>query len=246
MTFASCTKPDIIETAQKESEEIINSFVFEDGIREYAIDGKTVTDHPQIANAAKNAFNVHYDYPNERVVISTTPKMFESYQNSNTELKHALEQSDKAVATDNNNEDNRSARVTAAPPSYIPGFANKSVIGMRWKNTLNGITTEFFSVSSDADLTTLAVRINVTNGSGTILDEGKSGTVNFNDITKTSTTYVTVFKCYMNNESSTNSLTRTFYTGKNYTGSSKTFTAPKNGNADLSSLRSSTGYQSYK
>ena len=86
MSLASCMKQDVIETKAKEEEEIINSFTFQDEIKEYVIDGKTVTDHQQIANVAKNAWNVHIDYPNEKVVISTTPKMFDSYQNSNTEF----------------------------------------------------------------------------------------------------------------------------------------------------------------
>ena len=94
MFLASCMKQDVIETATKEEKEIIDSFTFENGVSEYVVDGKTVIDHQQIAKLAKDAWNIHYDFPNGKVVISTTPTEFEDYKERNIELKKQLTISD--------------------------------------------------------------------------------------------------------------------------------------------------------
>jgi hypothetical protein len=251
----SCAKTDIPEATKKESEEIINSLVFNDDIREYVLDGKTVTDHQQIADAAKKAWNVHYDYPNEKVVISTTPKVFDSYQNSNTEFKQALEQNAKAVATNSNNEETRSAKVAAvpagAPPSIILAHQDKSMIGFSYEVITPRKTTlvhDFFIASSDADLTsTRMVIFSIDKSTGVSeLDAFINPSYNFNNILK-STTSLTNFRCYMNNESRTASLTKTFYEKANYTGPSLTVTAAKNTNINLINIRSTaSGYLSFR
>ena len=76
------------------------SFVFEEGIDHYIIDGQITNDRQIIVQAAKNAWNIHFDYPVNKAVISTTPDEFEKYKNSNLEFKKAFEHSDNVSTSD--------------------------------------------------------------------------------------------------------------------------------------------------
>jgi hypothetical protein len=57
----------------------------------YAVDGKVTGDLELIKNAQKKAWNVHFDYSTNKVVISTTELEYNNYLNSDKEYNARLE-----------------------------------------------------------------------------------------------------------------------------------------------------------
>lgn len=100
---ASCTNDSVLKDADQEAVQENNAFEFEDNISRYLIDGKLVNDRAEIANAAANAWNVHYDYPHNKVVISTTPATYDVYLKSDVEMyKSYVEGRNKALSEADN------------------------------------------------------------------------------------------------------------------------------------------------
>jgi hypothetical protein len=121
-SFTSCSKDYAIEEADKTAIENSDAFVFEDNINNYVIDGEMTYDRKQIASSAKKAWNVHYDYPHNKVVISTTPEEFETDKKSDLEFKKNFEKND----TKENGESipiNSFSRIPANTPDHSEGIS---------------------------------------------------------------------------------------------------------------------------
>ena len=71
---------DLLSTHERESE----TGIYED--LTYVINGKTLTTLEEKQDAVKNAFHVHFDFPNNRAVISKTEKDLELYLKTNSEF----------------------------------------------------------------------------------------------------------------------------------------------------------------
>ncbi len=87
----SCSSNEGLQEGALKTADSQNSFVFDPAYDHYIIDGQLTTDHNQIANAAKDAWNVLYDVPKSRIVISTTPAEFEKMKDNDLDLKNSLE-----------------------------------------------------------------------------------------------------------------------------------------------------------
>ena len=110
-TLGSCASDDSLKEGEKTTADE-NTFVFEDGINNYVINGQLTFDHKVIGNAAKDAWNIHYDYPHNKVVISTTSGEFEKYKSSDTEFKSRFESPNLTPAVENNGTNSSKAAVT--------------------------------------------------------------------------------------------------------------------------------------
>ncbi len=139
-TLSSCSKDYDLKEADKTATADSNSFVFEEGINNYVVDGQLVYDRKQIANAAKNPWNIHYDFPHNKVVISTTPVEFEKYKNSNIEFKTMLDDNAKTPESTTEISDN-SQKITTNSSVFtdvtkfeyhLQNNRKKPVLFMRW------------------------------------------------------------------------------------------------------------------
>jgi hypothetical protein len=223
VTLGSCASDDALKDGEKTASKE-NAFVFEDDIKNYVIDGKLTYDRKEITNAAENAWNVHYDFPNNKVVISTTTEEFEKYKNSDIEFKNALAENernanDKVSVLSQNK---ALPTMTDIPAGFVLSFKNKSLITFQFHKTYNKKEGEVlrmhtFAVSSSADMTKLGVRrstFRVSDGLET--EVGASVTSDFSGV-RTSNKK---FKMAVHNDNTSKTLRKTFYTGKNFKGSS--------------------------
>jgi hypothetical protein len=116
-TLSSCALDDTLKDAEKTETASSDTFSFDEEIHNYEVDGKLVYDRKLITNAAKEAWHVLYDYPNNRVAISTTPKEFEKYKSSHPEFKAIYEEKPvEPVEETNNAADNQIQNLFAAIP----------------------------------------------------------------------------------------------------------------------------------
>lgn len=89
--LVSCAKDDVIKEADIKAISESNSFEFPDEINNYIIDGKITYDRREIANSAKDAWSIIYDYPQKKIVICTTPSELERYEKSDLVHKKTFE-----------------------------------------------------------------------------------------------------------------------------------------------------------
>ncbi|WP_310557075.1 hypothetical protein [Flavobacterium sp.] len=250
----SCAVEDSVKEADKAAAATSN-FVIEPTMN-YFINGTLTYDYDAVKVAAKDAWNIHFDGSTNKVVISTTPDEFEKYIKSNGELEKALADNDRAAAENEILErQNSLLRFTVppgAPASFIPAFADISVIGFNFRKIIAGgaelSESGIFSASSDSDISTKTIKqysINESTGA-VLIDAAQNNNYNLASILLSDVGNVYGFAFYMNNESKVNTLTKTFYEGINYTGLSTTFTCAKNSNSNLTSLRKPAGIKSYK
>lgn len=219
----SCSKDDLIKEADKEAVNESNSFVFEDCINNYVIDGKITYDHKEIANAAKNAWNVHYDYPHNKVVISTTPAEFEKYKKIDTEFASRLNET--------TTEKEINSRVTS--DQLIPGLPyhdDKLVFYYEYNVGSDSERIYHFARRNipDVDVAFNAMLQLKTNSTPQIDDFNIMFMGMFNLPTATDND----FQIHVINHSST-SKTFTVYAGTNYNGSSRSVTTNKYSNKRL-------------
>jgi hypothetical protein len=101
--ITSCANDSTLENADNATND---SFVFQDGINNYEVNGKLEYDRKLIANSVQNAHVIHYDYPHNKVAIFTTQQVFEKYKNSDEVYKRAFEvpQEDEAISNTDLNE----------------------------------------------------------------------------------------------------------------------------------------------
>ena len=236
----SCSKDSDIEAADKDAITKTNSFVFEKEINNYVIDGQLTYDRTAIANAATSAWNIHYDYPHNKVVISTTPATFEKYKNSNLELKNALIENDIAArkhdiaARKNGNKelDNKDT------------MASKAVIGMHGGkyNALNFPGHRIFHYNDSANsrhyLWPVNVATNTSAGIYNVPNINSVGDLVYSGLLLTAINFFTgnSSKGYIRNTADNSDTVWTIYSGTNYTGTSRIFTLGRGTTRQLSTL----------
>jgi hypothetical protein len=96
MLFAatvSCSTADDV-TQKQETTEDLSRF---EGIDKITVDGKEVSDRKITLNAELTAWNVHYDYPNKQIDISSTAIEYEKYIEKNPVYKKTLMDMDKRL-----------------------------------------------------------------------------------------------------------------------------------------------------
>jgi hypothetical protein len=245
-SFTSCSKDYAIEEADKTAIENSDAFVFEDGINNYVIDGQLTYDRKQIGKEAKDAWNVHYDIPQNRVVISTTPESFEKYKNSNLEFKKALQDNDREAKKNSDEMMVNKALPTGAPASYIAPHANQHLIMFSYtKVTIDYNRKHFvsFIAGLDPDLSGRNAYEEIyydgigSSANNHILTPCRLVNINFSDLFTSGSSKPTM-KAYIVNESQTSSLTKTFWKEISYAGQTITYTVSKNSQRIISGLQS--------
>ncbi|WP_310556760.1 hypothetical protein [Flavobacterium sp.] len=238
-TLVSCSKDSVIEAADKVAIAETDAFVFEDGINNYVVDGELTYDRKVIAEAAKDAWNVHYDYPHNKVVISTNKIELDKYMKSNVELKNALLENDKndkaEIAKINTPQVMASTFLptTGLPSDILSGFEDKNLIVSSYRLDNTKFFNQFVATSDD-DLTNRNVYISGVDVVNNIQYPFElSENANYSYLFTGPFSYIRVV---MINENSTSTLTKTFYKYKYYVGQSIIFTAPAHGYANLTNL----------
>jgi hypothetical protein len=250
-TLVSCSKDTAIETADKAAIAATDAFVFDDNYNNYVIDGKLTYDHKEISTAAKGAWNVHYDGSKNKVVISTTPAEFEKYKNSNLEFKNALAENDKAALNSSNdskgsNAANKATVIPSGGPADVNAiYGDEHLITYIWDNG-DVRHLQVFIPTAKANLNfTISTHVSKFNKlTGAAISVGVASTTYFNSVFKSDSAY-TNQDAVMQNESATQTLTKTFYQLPSYAGASTSFTAGAQANCVLTNLKLFSP-QSYK
>ena len=239
-TLISCGNDDTLKEADK-AVAATSDFVIEPEMN-YVIDGTLTYDHGDIKVAAAAAVNIHFDQPKNRVVISTTPKTFEVYKNSNQELKDRLAAANYKLTNDEVEKVQPSAGkyIPAGPPVSInAAFEDKALIGYSYTatGTSGDLIMGKFRSTSDSDMSTVSVFRIIHNSNGTI-DTNWANITGFGFTTVyNSTSAFTNQRLMMDNESATTSLTKFFYQNINFGGTSYFYTTAANGISDLINLK---------
>lgn len=84
----------------------------------YSINGKVTDDSELIKDAQKKAWNVHFDYSTNKVVISTTELEYKNYLNSDTEYNARLETNVVEAEKAEKNNSLRVSSTTATAGTY--------------------------------------------------------------------------------------------------------------------------------
>ena len=234
--LVSCVKDDIIQSADKEAVTELNSFVFQEEINNYVIDGKVTYDRSEIANAAKEAWNVHFDYPHSKVVISTTPAKFEEYKNSNLEFKTALIEDDKAST----HVTNKAVAVGIHNGKYDAINYDSNLV-FHFQNTTDKYHYIFVRAAN--------TNINSQVSTHRISNDGTLSTANLN-LNSAGMFTTNSTKGFLKNNSNSQSRTITFYKYIDYIGPNLSVTVGSNKSKRIDSVVSSTtwygGISSYK
>jgi hypothetical protein len=90
-TMVSCSKDETIKEADNVATASSKSFEFRQDINNYLVDGQITYDRQLISKAAETAWNIHYDFPHNRVSISTTASAFNKYKNTAEAFKNNTE-----------------------------------------------------------------------------------------------------------------------------------------------------------
>lgn len=242
----SCTKDDVVKDADLASIKSSNSFEFRDDINNYIIDGKLTYDRTEVANVAKDAWNVHYDFSKNRVVISTTPAKFEEYKNSNPEFKAALLENDKASKipivepTGPAKGANRAGDIDDYTNFEIGGISKNDML--IYKHRFSNYNTKLVVAHAalyDDDLTNRAtVEWNQ-------IDAPYVDTENIYDLFTLSTVVDKLF--FLSNDRNNNTkLTKTFYKNTSYGGTSTSFTLSNATTKNVTSTLDNFNPKSYK
>jgi hypothetical protein len=254
-TLGSCASDDALQDGEKTASES-NSFEFEEGYNNYVINGKLTYDRKEIASAAKDAYNLHYDGPKNRVVISSTPAEFEKYKNSNPELKAHLLANDEAAKINASKSDQASgsqaqkAFPTGAPAEYVAAFDDANMLVVRGERTFSAaegavIRLCYRNLAAAPDLSSIGVRRTTVRTSGGATTETMASTMENISAFTSGSTY-SKRRILLHNNSGA-SLSRTFYSGKNYTGTiSKTITAAAGQAALVTGPTSTRNWLSFK
>lgn len=236
-TLVSCVKDDVIKEADKAAITSSNSFTFDEAYKTYIINGNISFNREEIASAAKDAWNVHYDGSKGRVVISTTPAEFEKYKNSNIEFKKQLAESDKEAMIQNRPAPLVTKAIPAGgPASVLAIFENKVVLAYTYENSTNNYFVQFVP-TSDADLNATDVYRKIWNSNGsTVTSDFAQGLNHDFDAVFANYYGFTNVDGAINNVKTASTHTETFYKNDNYLGTSKSYTAPKKGWVKLTDL----------
>ena len=254
--LGSCTATDNLPEAAVNAAIENGDFVMDPNMH-YFVDGISTNDKDLIESKMKNAWNVHFDGSKNKVVISTSPAEFEKYKDSNIEFKNALAENDKA-ALNNSNEKKGSdiaskSNATTSLPAGAPANVNliykdKSVICFKFFRQDNYVYMIQFIPTYSPDMHVPVLlhtqAFNRSTGATIKVFEGTNQDITYYFPYNAGYYFLMGLKIMMNNESASNSLTKSFYTGKSYTGSSHTFTVGANANIDLGILTSKV--ESYK
>ena len=240
--LGSCTASDNLPEASADAAVENGSFVIDPKVH-YIINGAVTHDFDAVKMAAKAAWNVHFDDPKNRVVISTTPAEFEKYIDSNLELKNAMENNEYNSKVESAKISQRSTAIpTGGPATVVSAYEDKSVIACSYNNSSNEkVFFQFVATyREDCGYMSGVHRMTLDATTGNTISDFQSGQINFRFIFQPNT--LKFIRIYLNNEHGSNSLTKTFYSGLYYSGSSYTYTAAKHGNVSLGNLTSLQPY----
>lgn len=238
--FASCSTSESVKDIES-SEQDTNAFVFDKDINNYVIDGVVNNDHEAIAAAAKDAWNIHYDYSENKVVISTTPNEFEKYRNSSVETRNEFETSTEEEQSTpptkirnlpkNNQSSNQVARATTTDIDILDYEYAEHTDYLKYHHHYNGSASNDFNVKSYAM---------ISNNTNTVSDdtvwEAKDGNNNSGIPLAISYSRASLFKSAGNtgnyatltNHSNSKKKSVTFYKYVDYVAPTSTVTLSKN------------------
>ncbi len=118
--LGSCTASDNLPEADENAAKENGDF-FMDSNMHYSVDGLITSDKDLIKKSFTKAWNTHYDYSKNRVVISTNSTEFEKYKTSNLEFKKHFEGSGEFAEVKlhpNTNMNATTSRATATASDY--------------------------------------------------------------------------------------------------------------------------------
>ncbi len=205
----------------------------------YIVDGKVTADKDLIKTVQKNAWNVHFNFPESKVVISTTEREFDEYVNSDEAFKTRLEENDRDAVNHEkeiniiSNSTASSARISATPTLRVD-YSNTVFFNVAYR-PLDKSRTEHNSLAATSSQNTKAA---TTTNSTT-----SSGTATKTTFKLTNTQENSFFTVSIRNSKESGTVTKTFYRDINYGGTSKTYSLGANSSA---TLPSSLVYYSYK
>lgn len=194
--------------------------IFQAGIDSYIIDGKISSDRQKISNAASDAWNVHTDYPNKKIVISTTQEEFENYKNSNIEFKMALEDNEKAN-NDVSKRTDKNQKTTA-----VVGIHGGKFDALNYPNNL----IFHYNYNSAHYIIKVVANTNTTVGITNVPYVNSVGDLAYKtfNVANSNMLNTSSERGFLRNTSNSSSKTITCYLGYNYTGNSKSTTLAKN------------------
>lgn len=239
----SCATNEPLIDAKNDSDASSNSTQFDiiPGMN-YIVDGKKTAERDLLVATQRNAWNVHFDFPENKVVISTTEKEFNRYVNSNEEFKIRLE------------ENTREAMNPRIEETFMP---NSSVSSSRVSATptlrVDYSNTAFFNISyKPSDATKIAhYTFAATNNFNVFKGLQQTNKTTPSQATATSTLLLlnqtqgnSAYKVAIRNSKESGVKTITFYTGESYGGTvSKTYSINPN---STQIIPSTLVYKSYK
>ncbi|RKS95525.1 hypothetical protein BC952_1215 [Flavobacterium limicola] len=214
--LVSCTATDTMPEVEQNATIETDGLPIENGTH-YVINGSVTNDINAVKIAAKDAWNIHYDYSKNKIVISTTPSEFEKYKKIDLEFASRLNESTIEKS---------SARVAATEliPA-LPSHSGRLVFYYEY-----GVGTNFDQVfhfaRRDVPDTSVAFE-SMRHVKGVQVPDGSfSFNVVLTGMFSYPTTSTNTYQIHVINHSST-SKTFTAYAGKNYSGESKSVTVAK-------------------
>ena len=215
--LGSCTASDNLPEASADAAVENGEFVTNPSMH-YLVNGVVTNDKDLIKKSLSNAWNTHYDYSKNKVVISTNPTEFEKYKKNDIEFALRFKEGNES-----NDKGTNSARIAA---TYVPNYDDKLVFYCDVKALLyeemyifpiTRVNDTDLYLANIFQLADLSTNYNIVS----IIPVNMFGTV-----TKLSTTY----KVYLKNNNHLSSKTLTIYRHKNLStgAATRSFTVAKN------------------
>ena len=235
VTMVSCSKDETIKEADNAAVAASKSFEFRQDINNYLVDGQITYNRQLIAKAAETAWNIHYDFPHNRVSISTTASAFNKYKKTAEAFKNNVETPEDNINIAENvsgncdeygaiNGNNKSEESHAKAGEYqgvsnlLPLLSNSTYTGFSsgiFFFILNADGSRFFTkFSNNTDCSTYTQATVKTSTTGSSVS-----TINVFMSVVTKNLYLGNQGIRLRNDASV-AKNVTFYSGTNYTGSS--------------------------
>ncbi len=226
----SCATNETLIDAKNDSD-IVSDTQFDviPGMK-YIVDDKEIVDRNLLVTAQKKAWNVHFDFPENKVVISTTEREFSKYVNSNELFKQHLEENTRDAINQQKEESiisnsSKSSSRDSATPTLRVDFSNTAFFNISYRPFSQPATTSnyvhySFKASSNSDVFNLQHIAYKT----TVTATTASTTTKILNVTQGNNFY----KVGIRNSQESGSVTKSFYALANYRGPSKAYTVGAN------------------
>ncbi|WP_394758293.1 hypothetical protein [Flavobacterium sp.] len=215
----SCAVDEGVKQADK-AVAATSDFVIEPNMN-YFINGALTYDYDAVKVAAKDAWNTHYDYSKNKVVISTNPTEFEKYKKNDIEFARRFEEGNEG--NESNDKSTNSARIAA---TYVPNHDDNLVFYY-----LSDYGTGFYFFNfhvypvNDTSLGISNVLIGLHNQTNYVI-----GSLNLENMFSTCTTTSSDYVVHLKNNNHLSAKTLTLYRYKNQStaAATRSFTVAKN------------------